>query len=37
MSKSIIINYRGDGLGKNRHGIKDIIQIRKRDEHLGVN
>ena len=28
--------FRGEGLGNNKEGIKECIQVRKRDENLGV-
>ena len=35
----ILINlkYRGEGLGKNKSGIVECIQIRRKEENLGVN
>jgi len=32
----IFIFYSGEGLGKNKSGITECIQIKKRDENLGV-
>ena len=31
-----LINLRGDGLGKNRHGDKECLQITKRVEAEGL-
>lgn len=37
MSKDHFLNVnRGEGLGKNKNGIKEIIQIKRRDKNIGL-